>query len=122
MTPNSDNNMSTEHEEPIRIVGPEVDSLDFTRTDGGLELAPGVRTSVVFRADRERPEQTDGRGWTYHHHPSIACWKGRIYIGWNSCERYEDTWPSRELYSTSTDGEHWSPLEELFSQGFSTPL
>ena len=108
--------------EPIRIVGPELERLDFTRTDGGLTLWPGVQTFVVVRADPEHPATSDGRGWTYHHHPDIACWKGRLYIAWNSCERDEDTWPSRELYSTSTDGEHWSAPSELFPQGVSTPL
>jgi hypothetical protein len=108
--------------EPIRIVGPEIARLDFTRTDGGLPLAPGIQTSTVFRADKEHPEKSDGRGWTYHHHPDIACWKGRLYVGWDSCEMDEDTWPSRELYSTSTDGQNWTPPQELFPQGASTPL
>jgi hypothetical protein len=108
--------------EPIRIVGPELERLDFTRTDGGLMLWPGVTTSVVIRADRENPAKSDGRGWTYHHHPDMACWKGRLYVGWNSCERDEDTWPSRELYSASTDGERWTTPAELFPQGISTPL
>jgi len=100
--------------ESLRIVGPEVAKLDFSRDDGGLQRATGSQTFVVFRAE--------AGGWTYHHHPDIACWRGRLYVGWNSCERDEDTWPSRELYSTSTDGERWSPPAELFPQGVSTPL
>jgi len=107
---------------PIRIVGPELARIDLTRTDGGLEQAPGLKTFIVFRANKEQPQQSDGLGWTYHHHPDLACWKGRLYVGWDSCERDEDTWPSRELYSTSTDGEHWSRPAELFPQGVSTPL
>jgi hypothetical protein len=113
---------SAENNEPIRITGAEVAKLDFTRTDGGLERLPGTQTFVVFRADHEHPEQSDGRGWTYHHHPDLAVWKGRLYVGWNSCEKDEDTWPSRELLSTSTDGEHWSPPFEMFPEGVSTPL
>jgi hypothetical protein len=108
--------------EPIRITGLESVKLDFSRTDGGLELASGVETFVVFRADRENPKLSDGMGWTYHHHPDIACWQGRMYVGWDSCEVDEDTWPSRELYSTSTDGKKWAPPAELFPQGVSLPL
>ena len=77
---------------------------------------------VVFRAEREKPQKSDGFGWTYPHHPDIAVWKGRIYIGWNSCEKDEDTWPSRELFSTSTDGKTWTKPAEMFPQGVSTPL
>ena len=109
-------------DEPIRIVGPEVQRLDFTRTDGGLAPVPSLQVSVVFRADKEHPEKSDGKGWTYHHHPDMACWRGRLYVGWDSCEQDEDTWPSRELFSTSTDGKTWSAPRELFPQGVSTPL
>jgi hypothetical protein len=107
---------------PIRIDAPELAKIDFNRTDGGLEPVAGLRTVVIFRADKERPELSDGRGWTYQHHPDLACWKGRLYAAWSSCERDEDTGISRELYRTSADGEQWSPLAELFPPGVSTPL
>jgi len=64
----------------------------------------------------------DGKGFTYHAHPDLACWKGRLYLAWGSSEKDEDAWPSRELYSTSVDGKTWSPPVELFPQGTSTPL
>ena len=67
-------------------------------------------------------EITDQKGWTYHHHVDMACWRGRLYVGWNSCERDEDVWPSRELYSASVDGMSWSDPQEMFPQGVSTPL
>jgi hypothetical protein len=107
---------------PIRIDAPELAKIDFTRTDGGLEPVAGLKTVVIFRADKERPDLSDGRGWTYHHHPDLVCWKGRLYAAWSSCERDEDTGISRELYRTSADGEQWSPLAELFPPGVSTPL
>jgi hypothetical protein len=106
----------------IRIGAPDFARLDFKRSDGGLAPAPGLETFVVFRADKKHPELNEGRGWTYHHHPDMACWKGRLYVGWNSCERDEDTWPSRELFSTSTNGRDWSRPMEMFPQGVSTPL
>lgn len=107
---------------PINITGPELGKLDYSRTDAGLRPVEGVKTSIVIKADKEHPETSDGLGWTYHHHPDLAVWKGRLYVGWNSCEKDEDTWPSRELLSTSTDGEHWSKPTEMFPMGVSTPL
>ncbi len=107
---------------PIRIVGGEGQQLDFARTDGGLAPVAGLRTQVVFRADQDDPLRSDGRGWTYHHHPDLAGWQHRLYVAWSSCQCDEDTWPCRELYSTSLDGVHWSAPQELFPEGVSTPL
>src|SRR5215207_361082 len=80
---------------------------------------------VIITGDEQSrldPNLPDGKGWTYHQHVDLACWRGRLYVGWNSCERDEDVWPSRELFSTSTDGRDWAPPQELFPQGVSTPL
>jgi hypothetical protein len=107
---------------PIIIEGPEQSLLDLNLPDGGLPPALGVQSFQVFRASRDCPDITDRKGWTYHHHVDIAAWKGLLYVAWNSCEKDEDTWPSRELYSTSSDGQHWSDPQELFPQGVSTPL
>lgn len=98
----------------IEVVLPEP-PLDFSQTDGGLPLWPGATEATVVCAP-------DALGWTYHHHPDLACWKGRLYLAWNASERDEDTWPSRELYASSLDGQHWSEPRELFPQGTSTPL
>src|SRR5829696_1592097 len=98
----------------IIIDGAEQSQLDPTLPDGGLAPAVGVESYQVFRASKDVPELTDGRGWTYHHHVDMACWRGRLYVGWNSCERDEDVWPSRELFSTSVDGRAWSGPQEMF--------
>jgi len=111
-----------ETEPPILIEGDEQSRLDPALPDGGLRPYPGVQSYQVFRASRDVPELTDGKGWTYHHHIDMACWRGRLYVGWNSCERDEDVWPSRELFSTSVDGRAWTDPQELFPQGVSTPL
>jgi hypothetical protein len=108
--------------DPIIIQGPEQGLVRPDLPDFGLPPAVGVQNFCVFRASRDEVELSDGRGWTYHHHVDMACWKGRLYVGWNSCERDEDVWPSRELYSTSIDGAAWSEPREMFPQGISTPL
>jgi len=114
--------MAAPPDPPIRIGGPEQSRLDFTLPDGGLPPVVGVRNIEVFRATRTAPGLADGQGWTYNHHVDMACWKGRLYVAWTSGEKDEDTWPWREVYSTSADGEHWSSPAELFPQGVSTPL
>jgi hypothetical protein len=106
-------------ESPIIITGPEQKQLDPSLPDGGLPWYPGVQNIQIFRASRGAPELTDGKGWTYNHHLDLGVWRGRMYCAWNQCERDEDTWPSREVYSTSTDGFHWSDPKELFPMGTS---
>src|SRR5262249_42227218 len=110
------------HPDPLIIEGPEQSLVAPTLADGGLPPVVGVQSYCVFRASKAVPEITDRKGWTYHHHVDMASWKGRLYVAWNSCERDEDVWPSRELYSTSTDGARWSDAQELFPQGVSTAL
>src|SRR6187551_1411278 len=61
---------------PIIIEGDEQSRLGPDRPDGGLPPAVGVQSFQVFRASRDVPELTDDRGWTYHHHVDMACWKG----------------------------------------------
>jgi hypothetical protein len=108
------------NEDLLQIDGPEQSMLDANLPDGGLPPAVGVQSFQVFRASRDL--KPDGVGFTYHHHVDMACWRGRLYVAWNSCERDEDVWPSRELFSTSVDGAIWSPPSELFPQGLSTAL
>ncbi len=104
-------------EPPLVITGDEQKRVDFTLPDAGLPPAPGVANVQVFRATRG-----DGDGWTYHHHVDMGCWKGRLYLAWDSCKKDEDAGESRELYATSSDGFMWSEPKELFPQGLSTHL
>ncbi len=108
--------------ETICIKAPQLKNIDFDRSTGGLKVAPGLETYYVIRSNREHPELADGTGWTYQHHSDIAVWQGRLYVGWNSCEIDEDTWPSRELLSSSVNGKDWTKPIEMFPQGVSTPL
>jgi hypothetical protein len=106
----------------IVIEGDEQSRFVPGTPDGGLPLLFGVDSRCVFRATRGKPEISDGRGWTYHHHVDMACWKGKLYVGWNTCEKDEDVWPSRELFAVADDGFTWSEPRELFPQEISTPL
>jgi hypothetical protein len=109
--------------EPLRITGPEQSLVDPAKPGGGLPPVPGVDSFEVLRACRARPDLSEGKGYTYNHHVDLAVWKGRLLLAWDSCEISEDTWPSRELYETSSDGVTWSTTPvELFPQGVSTPL
>mgnify|MGYP002350043423 CR=1 FL=1 len=114
---------TTEKTNDILIIdAPGLTSLNFDITTGGLPVVPGLETYTVIRSDREHPENAEGYGYTYQHHPDIAIWKGRMYVGWNSCQVDEDTWPSRELISSSADGKIWTKPVEMFPQGISMPL
>ena len=81
-----------------------------------------MRNIQVFCALRDDPELADGQGFTYNHHVDIACWKGWLYVAWDNGRKDEDTWPAREVYSTSTDGISWTRPAELFPMGISNPL
>lgn len=107
---------------PLIITGDEQSLFTPDLSDGGLPPVVGVKSYQVFRASSDVPDLTDGRGWTYHHHVDLAIWRGRLYVGWNTCEKDEDVWPSRELISTSVDGIAWESPREMFPQGTSTPL
>lgn len=106
----------------LQVLGPEQASLNMSLPDGGLPPMPGVKNIEVFHASREAPDLNGGNGWTYNHHVDLAEWKGRLYLAWDSCEKDEDVGISRELYSTSSDGEHWSRPAELFPKGLSMAM
>lgn len=108
----------------IVIEGPEQATVDPVPVlaDAGLPYVVGAQAWQVFRASQGAKEIADGKGWTYNHHVDIAVWRNRYYVAWNQCERDEDIWPSREVFSTSADGATWDPPRELFPQGLSTCL
>ncbi|MGA2443529.1 MAG: hypothetical protein ABSH08_21460, partial [Tepidisphaeraceae bacterium] len=109
-------------QDPIRIEGPEQSRLNGKLPDGGLPPVVGVRNYQVFRASRADPQITDGQGFTYNHHVDIACGAGGLYVAWDNGQKDEDTWPAREVYSTSSDGVAWTRPAELFPMGTSNPL
>jgi hypothetical protein len=113
---------SSQNQDPIKVTGKEQSLVIPSVPDGGLAPLPGVHNYQIFRATRARPELADDLGWTYNHHIDMACWHGKLYVGWESGRRDEDIYPAHEIYSTSDDGIHWSKPAELFPTGIATPL
>ena len=113
---------SNKQTESLLIDAPKLKELNFDLSTGGLDVASGLETYYVIKSNREHPELSEGLGWTYQHHPDMAVWHGRLYVGWNSCKMDEDTWPSRELLSSAVNGKDWTKPIEMFPQGVSIPL
>jgi len=105
---------------PIQYIGPNLP--DHWAPDGGLMYSPGVQNIQISRANRKHPpdlhpESENRKGWTYQHHIGIGCWKGRLYAVWDMTHKDEDVPPCHLVYSTSTDGFHWSKPRDLFPYG-----
>ena len=96
----------------VRYVGSEAANTDYH--DGQLRPVIGVHSYQVMRANRTRPEQADGFGWTYNHAPMLACWNGRLYLEYLSNPAGEHVPPGHTLLTTSTDGLHWDKPVVVF--------
>ena len=83
---------------------------------GQLEPVIGVHNIQVMRANREMPEAANCHGWTYHHQPMLAYWKGKFYLQFLSGEKGEHIPPSKTFLQTSSDGYQWSDPVELFPE------
>src|SRR5262245_9040195 len=94
----------SEHE-PLRYVGGV--SVHQHAHDGQLRPAVGVESFQVLRANRTKPEQSDGFGWTYNHAPMLAYWNGKFYLEYLSNPVGEHIAPGQTLLCTSTDGRTW---------------
>ncbi|WP_396624119.1 hypothetical protein [Luteitalea sp.] len=97
--------------EPIRVVEARIDP---DRHDGGLPLVAGAEHIQVMRANRTRPQEADGWGWTYSHAPFLAHWNGRFYLQYLSNPFGEHLAPGQTFITTSTDGRRWSRPEPVF--------
>lgn len=101
-------------EPAIVIHGDEQRRFDARLPDGGLKPVVGVTNIQILRACSAQPELADQDGWTYAHHQDLAVWKGRLYAAWAMTPKDEDVPPYKVVYSTSTDGFHWSAPADLF--------
>lgn len=91
-------------------------------SDHDLRPIPGVQNIQVYRSSKAAtnlfdPDQPPQKGWTYHHHHDLACWRGLLYAAWAATPADEDIPPYRVMYSTSSDGYRWSTPAHLFPPG-----
>jgi len=102
---------------PLQYLGPGL--ADRWAPDGHLMYSPGVQNFQISRANRKHPPklppaEENRLGWTYQHHPGIGCWKGKLYAVWDMTHKDEDIPPCHVVYSTSSDGFHWSEPRDLY--------
>jgi hypothetical protein len=100
--------------EPIRYIGNS--QVNPRQADGGLPWAVGVQSYQVLRASRLYPKISDGQGWTFHHAPALAYWKGKFYAEFIASPVQENGLPTNVMMSTSADGRNWSKPEVIFPQ------
>jgi len=107
-------------EMPIQYVGPKLP--DAEAADGHLMYCPGVQNIQISRVNRAhpydlQPKSMNVNGWTYQHHVGLGCWKGLLYAVWDMALVHEDRPPFHVVYSTSSDGFHWSAPKDFFPFG-----
>lgn len=98
--------------EPVRYVGGI--SADPQVHEGRLRYAIGVESRQTVRANRTRPEEADGFGWTYNHGSDLCYWKGKFYQEYLSNPVDEHIAPGQTLLVTSTDGRNWTKPRVVF--------
>lgn len=89
---------------------------NLSRHDGGLRPAVGTMNTQLLRANRARPDETDGFGWTYNHAPMLAWWNGTFYLEYLSNPESEHVPPGQTLLMTSPDGVQWTTPVVVFPQ------
>ena len=94
--------------------------------DGGLSPLIGVHNIQIMRANREKPSELNGNGWTYNHQPMMAYWNGKFYLHYLSDPSDEHIPPSQTFLMTSEDGYKWTNSKTLFPiylvpEGYSKP-
>lgn len=86
------------------------------RHDGGLSPVVGVHNIQTMRANREKPSQANGDGWTYNHQSMLAYWQGSFYMHYLCDPKDEHVPPSRTMLQTSADGYQWTDPVILFPE------
>lgn len=103
-----------EPQEPLRYVGNAKPDPHYS--DGALPWAVGVQSYQVLRASRLFSHLTDGLGWTFHHAPMLAYWKGKFYAEFIASPVQENGFPTNVMMATSADGRNWSQPVVVFPQ------
>lgn len=99
--------------ELVRYTGKTLSAVD--PHDGHLEPAIGVHAQQILRANRERPDCSDGVGWTYNHAPMMAYWNGTFFVEYlsNPVGEHEPTCQTL-LIRSDDQGRTWSKPVVLF--------
>ena len=79
---------------------------NYQKPNGGLALVKGAEHVTVFSATPETG--------TYNHQAQIERFGGAFHTTWKSSPFNEDEDGQRILYSSSSDGRHWSPATDVF--------
>ncbi|GAB2778049.1 hypothetical protein GCM10027275_21670 [Rhabdobacter roseus] len=98
--------------EPVRYVGGE--SVDPSVHEGRLRYAMGVESRQTVRANRTKPELSDGHGWTYNHASNLCYWNDTFYQQYLSNPVDEHIAPGQTLLTTSKDGRTWAQPQVVF--------
>ena len=99
-------------EKAIRYIGTEAADTRFH--DGALRPVIGARHIQIMRANREKPEQSQGTDWTYNHAPMLCFWNNRFYLLYLSSPVHEHDGVARVLLTTSPGGYQWAKPELIF--------
>jgi hypothetical protein len=90
-------------------------SSDVSPTaDGGLRPVVGIHNIQVYRANRSKPEHSDGLTDTYVHAPTLCYWRGHFYLEYLSAPRNEHDNPTVNSLTRSVDGVNWEPPRVVF--------
>jgi len=108
----------------IHFTGTTMSNVDYHH--GQLAPAIGVHNVQIMRANRAKPESSDGYGWTYNHAPMIAYWNNTFFVEYLSDSISEHIPPCHTLLVRSSDGVNWSRPEVIFPKykipdGFKKP-
>lgn len=87
---------------------------NIERHDGGLHWAVGASNYQVTRADRFRPENCEGYGFTYNHAPDLTWFNGSFWLIYLGTPRDEHVAPGASFLCRSADGVSWSKPVEIF--------
>lgn len=96
----------------LNYIGPEQPDTRFH--DGGLRPVMGACHIQVMRANKERPDLSQGTDYTYNHAPMLCRWHGRMYLMYLSSPVHEHDRLANAMLMHSADGIHWSEPSLIF--------
>lgn len=101
-------------EEIIRVT--DRNRADIRFQDGALPHLCGVKSFQIMRANRSRPEEAEGFGWTYNHAAMLCRAFGKFFCQFLSNPVDEHETPGHTLLCSSGDGQRWGRPRLLFPE------